>query len=137
MWSALAGSDESKWSPRAGFDAWITAVAVSLASVAGMFAAYPAIRGAPFLSAIRFAFALALAVQALAVARFASRGVKPDGPQRVALLLALSSLASAAGPWLFGDPVRDWSLARWISVVTFSLIAGVQLWMLLRRRTES
>lgn len=109
----------------------------SLASAAVLFAAYPLIRGAPYMAATRAVFALALAAQALAVARFAARGQRPDAPQFVALLLALSSLASAAGPWAFGEPARDWSLARSISVVTFVVIAGVELWTLLRRRIGS
>lgn len=85
----------------------------------------------------RAAFALALAAQAIAVLRFALRGKRPDSPQLVALLLALSSLASAAGPWAFGAPDRDWLLARWISVVTWIVVGGVETWTLLRRRIGS
>lgn len=81
----------------------------------------------------RAAFALALALQLLAAVRFASRGVKPDDAQRVALILALSSFVDAFGPWLVGDPSKDWQLGRAISVVTFSIIAGVQAWNLRRR----
>lgn len=84
----------------------------------------------------RAAFALALAAQMLAALRFAARGKSPDDAQRVALLLALSSFADAFGPWIFARPDRDWQLGRWISVVTWVIVCGVETWTLLRRRTE-
>lgn len=83
----------------------------------------------------RAAFALSLAAQLLAVARFAFRGCRPDGAQKIALIVALSSFVDAFGPWLFAAPDRDWHYGRWISVVTWSAVCVGEIWMLLRRRT--
>lgn len=72
----------------------------------------------------RASFALALAAQLLALLHFASRGKRPDDAQRVALILAASSLADVAGPWLLGEPGRDWFAGRWPAVITWAAIAG-------------
>jgi hypothetical protein len=71
----------------------------------------------------RASFALALAAQLLAVARFASRGKPPDDAQRVALILAASSLADIAGPWLCGAASKDWHAGKWPAVITWIAVA--------------
>jgi hypothetical protein len=80
----------------------------------------------------RATFALALAAQLLAAGRFAASGKKPDDAQRVALVLAASSLADALGPWLLGDPSRDWPIGRAVSVATWLLVALDQARALVR-----
>lgn len=83
----------------------------------------------------RAAFALALAAQVLAALRFFSRGHSPDDAQRVALILVASSVVDALpGPWLLGEPSRDWNVGRWIAVATWLVIAGWETVCLIRVR---
>lgn len=62
---------------------------------------------------------LALAIQLGAAVRYAARGVIPGQVEMVGIMMAVSSLADVAGPWLCGDPYRDWDIGRWTSVVTW------------------
>lgn len=81
----------------------------------------------------RFAFALSLAVQLLAALRFLSRGRSPDDAQRVALVLMASSVIDAApGPWMLGEPARDWGVGLWISAATWIVVAGWEVRCLIR-----
>lgn len=82
----------------------------------------------------RAAFALALAAQLLAVLRFAARGTKPDDAQGVALILAASSAADIAGPWLCGHASRDWYAGTWPAVITWIAVAAWEIRCLIRRR---
>jgi hypothetical protein len=73
----------------------------------------------------RAAFALALSAQLLALVRFLSRATPPDDAQRVALVLVGSSIVDLApGPWMLGDPVRDWYAGHWPAIVTWLVVAG-------------
>ncbi len=79
----------------------------------------------------RAAFTLALAAQALAVARLISRGKAPDDAQRVALILAASSLSDVAGPWL-GNASKLWHIGKWPAVLTWLAISGWEIRCLTR-----
>ncbi len=83
----------------------------------------------------RASFALALAAQALAVVRFVSRGQRPDDAQRVALILAASSLSDVAGPWLMGDAARSWYAGKWPAMLTWLTISAWELRCLTRARS--
>ncbi len=82
------------------------------------------------------AFWLALALQVIAAARLIARREIPDQVATVGLILAASSLADVAGPWLMGAPVRDWLIGRWPAIVTWLAIAGWEgrCWIHARRR---
>jgi hypothetical protein len=79
-------------------------------------------------------FGVALAVELYAAARFALRREVPGQAETVALLLAASSLADVAGPWLFGDPVRDWYAGRWPALVTWCAVGAWEIRCLIRAR---
>lgn len=79
----------------------------------------------------RASFALALAAQILACVRFVARGRRPDDAQRVAIILAASTLADAFGPWLAGQASKDWHVGRAVAVATWMLVAldqGRAMW---------
>jgi hypothetical protein len=80
----------------------------------------------------RASFALALAAQALAVVRFLSRGRWPDDAQRVALILAASSLSDVAGPWMLGYASRDWRIGQLPAILTWLAISAWELRCLIR-----
>ena len=82
----------------------------------------------------RASFALALAAQLLAAARFLSRRLAPDDAQRVALVLVASSFADAFGPWLQGEASRDWRIGTIPAVVTWVIVAGWEARCLIRSR---
>ncbi|MEI8256077.1 MAG: hypothetical protein WCJ30_10440 [Deltaproteobacteria bacterium] len=84
----------------------------------------------------RASFALALASQALAAGSFLSRGHRPDDAQRVALILAASSLADAFGPWMLGAPSKDWHVGEWPAVITWIVVAAWGVRCLTRARTD-
>ncbi len=83
----------------------------------------------------RVAFDLALAAQILAALRFLSRGRWPDDAQRVALLLAFSSLADVFGPWFAGQAAHDWRVGKWPAVLTWICVAGWEARCLTRARS--
>jgi hypothetical protein len=80
---------------------------------------------------------LALAVQVAAVVIYLSpRPVPlPGQVETVALLVAASSLADVAGPWLLGAPVRDWRMGQLPAVATWLAVAGweTRCWIRARR----
>ena len=82
----------------------------------------------------RAAYALALALQLLAVARFVLRGRAPDDAQTIALMLAASSAADLVGAWWYRVPSRDWDVGRIQAVATWILIAGWEIRCLIRAR---
>lgn len=83
----------------------------------------------------RASFALALAAQALAVVRFLSRGKTPDDSQRVALIIAASSLSDVAGPWMLGEASRDWYTGKWPALLTWGAISAWEFRCLMRARS--
>lgn len=83
----------------------------------------------------RACFGLSLAAQFIAAGRFLVRGHEPDDAQRVALILASSSAVDAIpGPWLLGEPARDWAVGRWIAGATWLIVAGWEIRCLIRVR---
>lgn len=80
----------------------------------------------------RASFALALAAQAMAVGRFLSRGQLPDDAQRVALIIAASSLSDVAGPWMLGYASRDWRIGQLPAILTWLAISAWELRCLIR-----
>ena len=85
----------------------------------------------------RAAFVLSLAVQILATLRWLWRRKMPDDAQRVALVLVASSVVDAApGPWMLGEPARDWSIGLWISGATWIIVAGWEVRCLIRVRSK-
>jgi len=69
-------------------------------------------------------FWLALAAQILASARLIARREIPDQVATVGLILAASSVADVAGPWLLANPTRDWYTNQWPAVATWIAIAA-------------
>ena len=99
-----------------------------------IFLAYPAVRGRPVELALVAVFAVSLAAQLAAVTRYTLRWRAPDLAAGVALVLAVSSLADAAGPWILARPVRDWLVGEPAGAVTWGVIAAVEVWALARGR---
>lgn len=140
VWSVLKSEPRSGGSTEAGHpDRGSTAWARRLA-----FLGPPILLGAAVLASPiayrhgvdvgRASFALALAAQLVAAARFASRGVAPDDAQRVALVLVASSFADAFGPWLQGEASRDWRIGTIPAVVTWLIVAGWEARCLIRSK---
>ncbi len=143
-WSVLAGEHARDQSPpaepgegeqrqrqrdRSPRHAWIILTLACLASAA------LAVRFGYVAELPRASFALSLAAQFIAALRFLSRGGWPDDAQRVALILAASSLADVAGPWLAGCASRDWNVGRWPAVITWICIATLEARCLTRVRS--
>lgn len=84
------------------------------------------------------AFWLALALQFLAVAAYLYRREIPGQVETAALLVAASSLADVAGPWLAGDPTRDWKFGAIPAILTWIVVAGweARCWISARRRHD-
>lgn len=56
--------------------------------------------------------------------------------ERIGLVLTLSTLADAVGPWWHGDPVGGWRYAAPVNVVTWGaccVVLAVELWRSRRR----
>lgn len=102
---------------------------VPLAALAG-----EAVRRGMTTELARASFALALALQLVALARFVSRGQKPSDAQRAALILVASGIADLAGPWLLGEPSKDWHVGRAIAVSTWIVVSADQVRALWRTR---
>ena len=112
----------------------IATLAALVALACALFALYPTVRGRPVELAMVGVFAVSLAVQLAAVTRYALRWRAPDLAAGVALVLAVSSLADAAGPWILARPVRDWLVGEPAGAVTWGVIAAVEVWALARGR---
>ncbi len=84
-------------------------------------------------------FWLALALQVIAAGLAVGRREIPDQVATVGLILAASSLADVAGPWLLGRYQQEWAIGRIPAIVTWLSIAGWELrcWMGARRRGGS
>jgi hypothetical protein len=98
--------------------------------------AYPMIRG-PLAPKVLTSIAWASgAVQITALFRFVTRQPRPTltPAALTAWALAISGVLSAAGPYLFGHPDRDWALAPWIGIGTWIVVLALQLSAL--RRVE-
>jgi hypothetical protein len=55
----------------------------------------------------------------------------PKGAEYPALVLAAGCACQLLGPWLYDDPVRDWWIGRWVSVITHgaaAVVIGWQVW---------
>lgn len=80
---------------------------------------------------------LALAVQVASVVIYLSPHPTPLPGQveTVALLVAASSVADVAGPWLRGSPTVDWFLGKIPAVATWLAVAGweTRCWIRARR----
>jgi len=114
-----------------------TAVSFALAVLAILTASILSAERAATMGLCRVVFAISIAAQALATLRFFSRGHTPDDAQRVALILAASSVVDAVpGPWLLGEPARDWVVGRCISIATWIAVAGWETRCLIRARTR-
>jgi hypothetical protein len=115
-------------------NAWAAWVAVGLAVAPCLFAAYPMVRGAPFLSLVGAAKATSAAALLLGTIRFLSRGRAPDDAQRVALALAASTWCDVAGAWWYGDPVAHWPIGQLQALVTWAAVAAWEGRCLIRAR---
>ncbi len=127
--------------PRAKTQVGGVGVALGASFFVGVFtgaawAAYPIIRGPrlpPVLTAI---VVLSAAAQITALFLFVNRVPRPvlTVEALTAGALAISSVLSAAGPFLFARPDRDWAIAPWIAIGTLLVIVALQLSAL--RRAE-
>jgi hypothetical protein len=130
VWVALSQDEEPE--PAIAGAAFIAQLLAPVLAASAL-----AVRFAATMHLERAAFALALAAQLLAVARFIWRARHPDDAQRVALILAASSVVDAMpGPWLLGEPARDWAVGRWIAVATWIIVAGWEVRCLTRARSS-
>jgi hypothetical protein len=107
-----------------------------LASSALLFFLYPVVRGRPVELASVVVFCSALAAQLAAATRYIHRWRRPDAAQGVALVLVAGSVADAAGPWLFSHPSLDWKAGEPVGVLIWGVIAGAEIWTIVKRRTR-
>jgi hypothetical protein len=122
----------------------VASAALQIALVlAGLFvAATLAVYHGSTMALERAAFWTSLIAQGLAGAWAALFGAWPRREDLAAwltawILICSSVVDALAGPWAVAQPVRDWYISHWISGATWLLAGAVQLWILLRKPTES
>jgi len=98
----------------------------ALASSLVLFALYPLVRGRPAELAAVALFVAALAAQLVAATRYILRWRAPDAAQAVALVLVCGALADAAGPWIVGQPVRDWYAGGPSGAAMWGVVAAIE-----------
>lgn len=83
------------------------------------------------------AFATSLVIQVGSLGMFTLRRPRevPRAHELAVAILVVSSIFDALGPWITGHPRRDWPYGAWISLLTWAMLAGLEIvWISTRER---
>lgn len=83
---------------------------------------------APSIYTVAFASALIVQVGGALIAAVRHRRALPNPAQGVAIILAISAIADATGPWRAARPHYDWIQGDRVAVITWILVSAWETW---------